>query len=240
MDVIDKIGLFIKFGQKEHLETLQQGNLFLNKIKFFNGLKKAGIGDEVDSKLSLYGVKYKVMNKSTGATFTTINMDNPIMSFGLDECPIFSLYSFDKRNILSTKGNVVELGFNDDCARKIRAEFGEYALVILDRYRFFNSVKSFVEKNDIETDWGNVNYTEAGVNNFRQLKEINEDSKNVSFWKNKEKYEYQQEYRFVFFGLESKKPLGINIEPIEEYSFILPTEELLDLVFIFEVNGAKE
>ncbi|MGJ8734915.1 MAG: hypothetical protein ACSHW4_17285 [Cellulophaga sp.] len=208
--------LFVKFGQKDHIEALQnKGLLYLNTVDFFKKLEseQGTRGDLLEGATEIRNVLEKdksILTINPGAkSEIKINLTKAqIRQFYNYKGNIFSLFS-----IFNNKEETQVIEFD-----KSMKTFGETALIITNVNEFLKRLKLELEKQKFKFIWGIVDYYNE---NERNLKELDIFSKASTF-------QNQNEFR-VYVENVNNKPLKIEIGSIKEISYIIESEKLTKL-----------
>ncbi len=247
-ETINKFNIFIKFGEKEHLEDLQNGKLYMRNLKYYNDLEKdtgvSGIGDENDGKFILNNINFYIYEKDTNRYVGEIS--SPKIALEHDEfkyVPVFCLYTIDKRNILeesikSGKEGVYEfhLGFNNFDKENITKDFKDYALLIIDNDIFLEKIKKAFLNNNIEMIGNKVLYTDLNINDSKYVLDVGNDRTRIPFWKDINKFNYQHEYRILGLNKRIEESLVLDIGSIKDITSLVKTKDILDYVCTFETE----
>ena len=208
--------LFVKFGQKEHIEGLQnKGLLYLNTVDFFKKLEsEQGVrGDFLEGASEIKNIYEQDKSILTinpgGKDEIHLNLTKAqIRQFFNYKGNIFSLFS-----IFNNKKETKEIEFE-----KSMKSFGDTALIITNVSEFLKRVKLELDRQKYKFDWRLVDYYNE---NERNLKELNIFSKASTF-------QNQNEFR-IYVENVNNKPLKIEIGSIKEISYIVESEKLTKL-----------
>lgn len=236
--------LFIKFGQKEHLEDLQKGNLYMNNYKYFIDLEKQsnnkGRGDEYESFFVLNDVNVTVIGNENNQRVFKGTAKSVKMTYEGDSLkPVFCLMCLtigDLQDVVINRGTIKgNLIFSDEQKEKIEKEFGDYALLISPKH-LINAIDERFTKEGIVYRGQIVQYSDFNKNYIDRIESCMADSSNKFFWKDKS-LEYQKEYRIVILNKETEKPFKINIGNIKPYTKLTTTKELLNDRYSVIINN---
>ena len=205
--------LFVKFGQKDHIEELQnKGLLYLNTVDFFKNLEtEQGVrGDFLEGASELKNIFQE--DKSV-LTFNPGKKDE--MNFNLTNAQIRQFFNY-KGNIFSLfsifnnneETQIIEFG-------KSMKSFGNTALIITNVNEFLIKVKLELKKRKFKFHLGLIDY----YNEYeRNLKELN-------IFKKASTFQNQNEFR-IYVENENNKSLKIEIGSIKEITYLIKSEEL--------------
>ncbi|MGN9169482.1 hypothetical protein ACTNAS_15820 [Paenibacillus polymyxa] len=230
----NKAMFLIKFGQKEHLESLQKGNLYLNNLDYFIQMEKRnnkkGRGDKSEASLILTDVALKFINHDSNELSFTL--DSAKTSLRMDEVlakPVFCMMwiGIEDFEVIKEDEDEVEakLSFDAEQQKEMVSEFGDYALVI-DAGRFMEALETTLNQMKLRFATGKVDYINYSTNKNEHLLELMENDLAVYFKKD-HSLSYQKEFRAVILNKDIEEPLTINIGDMTSFSGILPSAPLL-------------
>ena len=233
--VKDKWSMLMKFGSEENLKKLQAGQLYMKNLKYYVDLEKAtddeDVGDKYDGQMVLQGVKINVCSVDTNESVAQFDAPKVSMNFGYLECPVFCMFMFDYRNYVEEhlEGDVstVRYQFTEEQLERM-PNFGDTVLVVNNGDEFVKRVKDGLLKAGYGFTRDYVQY--YGINNLEQLKQVQKDNSRIAFWK-REKYSYQQEYRFLVYGCVDDH-LSVDIGDISDITDVIKAEQWLNTPFI--------
>ncbi|MFD2752399.1 hypothetical protein ACFSUM_18600 [Virgibacillus siamensis] len=232
-DILPIIAKFKKAEEIEHLKSLQNGLVYMNRLGIYKKIEelegKQGVGDRYDGHV--------VVREIRNIHLRNIETDQIIemgsaggFTFAFDDVlamPVFCSYGIDssKLEIIDEDENrfTVELRFDSDEIERIIRDFGEYALLI--NFSEFKNQLSRVIKEDNHSLIGKmVKYADYSVNQYERL--ADKDTINTAFWKS-DVFSHQNEYRLVIPSLNIDNPITINIGDLKENSQIYSVSDLV-------------
>lgn len=208
-------GILLKFGQKEHLESLLNGQLYLKSIRHFkeNGEDNIGRYDKNENLTDVWSYPYfegkLLFDNIKVATISSMNIYIPEHDKDLfTHISSFCLVSFDLNNS----------GFNKLIDSRMQG-FGDYVLIIYNVSKFqalvIEASKNHSEISKITMD--KVNYIDkesfhGSVNIFNKFNN----------------FAWQQEYRIAVRNLDKFKEdhLNLNIGRISDIAMLLKVKDL--------------
>lgn len=223
--------MLVKFGSKDNLIKLQQGELYMKNLQYYVDLEKNAddedVGDMYDGQMLWEDAKVTLFDYDTKEIFTEGTASKLSLNLGYLKYPVFCMFTFDYRNHTDEelKGDnlSVRYDFTDEQKNKLH-KFGTHALIIKNGDEFVERVKKGLLHNDIGYSRDFVKY--YAFNNIKHLREVKEDSMKIAFWK-RQKYAYQQEYRFLAHT-EVDDHLCVNIGDISGITQLVETNKLLN------------
>lgn len=218
----------IKFQSAERIESLQNGLLYMNSLEWFRKHESENgdvvIGDSFEAMFHLNegmfilpdtGEKIEIKNELIQTTFSN---DYAYCMFGVN--PYSNNFSFmdeQKENI---------------------QDFGDTALLILDKDEFFKRIRTAALKEGYEIYGGFVHYYDETKDSLNLILSLLSGMHNIAFWKRK-KYCYQQEFRFLIHAPNcEEKHLELNIGDIRDISKVLKTSKLLNAEVVKIEDGS--
>lgn len=240
-NVIEKFTILIKFGEKENLLKLQEGNLYMKNLKYYNDLEEKqaliGMGDKDDGKAVLTYVDFKMIDIDTGKIILAGKYDKAVLDYKICNNPVFCLFALDNRNIVKygslNEDNIdYRMEFTEIQKKEFKKNFGDSALLINNPYEFINRINKSFKEQELSFLNGKVDYYDQSINDKEMIDSIKQDYNKVAFWKRKSDFDYQQEYRILCTSIEVDDYIQINIGDIKDITQIIPMEEIFKSHFI--------
>lgn len=208
----DAILALIKYSSKERLEQLQEGKMFFNTLKFFEGCDDSvGVGDKfervykqtkgkgavIDLVNEFGNISIEMIRQPDGTYISTYRNDDLYIN-------IFCLYS------VSSQENFDSLRENLPLDMK---GFGTHMLIIYNVTEFIKRVKDRLSSLSLNPHLSPVKY----IN-------INEHEGSKSYFEKPLKYSYQKEFRI---GIQAtvEQAMTIDIGSIKDISDIVSVEK---------------
>jgi len=203
-------GIFIKFGQEDHLQHLQkEGLIYCNPLQFFLTIEDNNLrGDDSETTIeTVYNKDYVLQIKPlddpnteykivpTTRTQLITNRNDP---FG----NLFCLHSI---NLLEK--NTGEI-FGLDVRNKL---FGTHFLLIKNTVEFLSRLHKGLEKNNLKYDYDLVQYLDLSRYNGKK-----------SVFQKDKAYEYQKEFR-LFIHRNKNDVIQFKIGDITDISILYPS-----------------
>lgn len=232
--------LFIKFGQKEHLLSLQNGILHTKKLKYFIEYEEetgvAGIGDK--SEASLLSIsKHRLFVQVDDDPLIEKDAGNPPGIIYDDKYlskPVFCLMHKDVDLYIEDSGKeVIVLGSLAYEAKDfIKTDIEMGALIILLPELFLERLETYAKDKSLSIEHGKVTYRfkkEPRIENGEWCLD-NPFIKDVTF-------KHQSEYRIIFHeNIESWKEYDIG--SLEDISIYVP-QKLFDSKIRIEIKPSE-
>lgn len=225
---------FMKFSDnKNHLESLQKGNLYMNNLQYYVDLEEKngvpGMGDKLEALNVINDVQLSFYDVGTENLRFKINAKQANMRYrDAMTKPVFCLFAvtIDMFNVVEHSENQVKLEFNlsEDDLEKMKSQFGENVFIVPEG-EFTNKVEKSFNDKGYEFLGKPAEYCDFQINETRRIKAFGEQDIDIFFFKDKS-FEHQNEYRFVIFNKETEKPTTVQIDSLENVSAIMSTSDL--------------
>ncbi len=226
---------FIKFGKKEHLESMQKGKLHLFSLEHYKKLEdkenNSYIGDKNEGTWLMNDCKV-ILNSLNGdeIIFSIPKCTSKIEFKEIDKSPILCMASLtlDDLEAIPDKPNNFKVKFNERIENEFSREEWEYALII-DTAKFLGRIVEYTEKNNVYFKADYVQYDDFKVNYQSRFIDFEKDYKNIAFYKDL-KYKNQREYRVSFNSLQidEDEALVIDIGDMSDFTCIMKREKLFN------------
>ncbi len=243
--IINSVAILIKFGEQKNLRNLQKGSLYMKNLKYYNELeekqKKIGMGDKNDGKPIIFNMEWTLTDNENQEVVAYSEKSDGIFDFHLNLNPTFCLFTFDKRNIVEFKKideeNIIQykLKFNPEQIENIRKNFGDSALLIKKTNDFLNRIEKSLSEENIKIAKKRIDYYTKSVNEIDRIVSVFENPDNAPFWKEKEPFEYQQEYRIFCLNKQVEDHYEINIGDISDITELLSMDQIFKREYVLEV-----
>ncbi|NLD19154.1 MAG: hypothetical protein GX663_02765 [Clostridiales bacterium] len=215
----------IKIKSKELIEKTQKGSFYMNSLKKY---REMYLPDSDDDVADPYEGKFFVKE-----AYLCIPER--------DECKLFKNHLFgtnyENDFVFCMFGIHPELqqkfNFTEEQQEKL-IKIGDTTLIITDPYEFRNRIANAALAEGYEVRDGFVKYYDENVDDVgRIIMSLRNETKDIVFYK-RNKYKYQQEYRFTIKNITGEKFLELDIGDISDISEILTTERFLNAQIISE------
>jgi len=208
---MDQPGTLIKFGKLEHLQQLQnEGLLYMNNLPYFWEIEDEELrGDPLDSAVQVIrGPKVTMVMPDGNEVNVCRDYTLKIRPSEPEKINIFCMYALRP---------LIEGSFPVD--KKIK-QFGDYALILINREEFIQRIESNLKIHRIVGDAELVEYVnDKHTGKLGPFRKFNN-------------FSYQYEWRLVCYnGLG--EPRKIRIGSIRDISMILPTDEVNKQIKIY-------
>lgn len=220
--------LIVKFGRKEHLESLQKGQIYFNPISKFRDDGTKYRGDSSEGTIPIDPSTIRI----NGHDFSDIILSASKSNEGDDGLLMFCTAIINEKNLVLLDGEFVfSEGF-----KKEMIQFGEYALLInINEFAHKFTTKHKELRPLLSYRCEKITYRD--LNSFHELKNDNPYNKTNHvldpYFVKSDKYANQNEWRLIV-GEASNEKLKLNddgsyvleILPLEK-SVLLPTDNFL-------------
>ncbi len=224
--------MFLKFGTKEHIESLQSGHIYMKNLQYYVNCEKETnddtAGDMYEGHIMQKNIIAVLSEPYTQEHLATIKADTTALNIGYLRNPIFCLFTLDLRNYKEStiKEDTIQYKYLFSSEQKQEMQkFGEYVLMILNWPEFNIRIKNALLTQHIRFIQGLVRYY-SNYNDFDYQKSVSQCNYNVAFWK-RAQYSYQQEYRFML-DTQVDDNIIFNLEDLRDISTIYKATDLLN------------
>lgn len=208
----------IKFQSAKRIEDLQNGLIYINSLEWYRKHEsKDGdvvVGDSFEAKFHVNKGKFKLIDTGEEIEIkdelitTSVSNDYVYCMFGVN--PYSNSFSFTNEQ------------------KEVIKNFGDTALVILDKDEFINRIRTVALKENYEIYSDFVRYYDENKDSVNLILSLLSGIHNIAFWKRK-KYKCQQEYRFLFHTKSyEREHLELSIGDIRDISRVFKTSEILN------------
>jgi len=224
----------IKFGEKEHLEELKNGEMFFSSVKNYRGNLTEHRGDKYEGKRPIAPSTFEMYDESGKSLFESIPRPSVIMTVSEndDYVPLFCAAMINDKVLyyINNKQKKLKSEFLDATSK-----FGDYALI-------FNPIEIINRLVDARKREGNKWGSTTGPIIYRDLKDFSNQqeykkSYNTTgsfydtFFVKDKSYMWQNEWRAIVDGCDApiltpnENHLKINIGKLD-WSYLCKTQEL--------------
>lgn len=237
---------FFKFSQKQYLEPLQAGNLYMNNFKYFVDLQKRtgekGMGDIDEVAAIIKNANVTIKRHGTDeivASGTAGRLRFRYQDFL--NYPVFCLFTIesDMLEIIEITDDYIEteVKFTEEQKEQMAGHFGEYALVIPPNV-FRERIKEVFDQKGIEYIHNKVQYSDFDINHQERIQAYLSGDTSL-FFKKDIFFEPQHEYRFVILNNKVEQNFEINIGDLTEQTRIISTSDLLNGRYGMRISRIK-
>lgn len=241
--------VLIKYGEKEHLEKIEEGKIRFAPsqvyVKMEEDLHNKGQGDLLEGKLVFHAEGLKLTRTDTGETIALSGKQRLLFNApDINNMPVFCISEYGEDYFTDDD----KLCIPQDKINSIKKDFpnATYALIVLDADDFINSVRC-AGGHAIESD--SIHYFDYETNNLRMMSFLSTGNEDISLFDSKAtlsvsyenryrillckdtEFSNQDEYRFVVKDELSDCPIFYDFNYSGKY-LLLPIDNLLNLVSI--------
>lgn len=212
--------VLVKFKNEEIIDSLQSGCIYMNSLEVFRKIEKDSNDDKVGDLIDgLFHINNGYLLLEDSAETEELVDCGLKTKYSNDYCYCF--WGIGRDNYTPQ--------FSSEQKQKM-AEMGEWALIITNLPEFIKRLLAKVEEIDAEFTCDFVSYYDPGVDSITTIRGLigEKGLKKVAFLK-REKYAYQQEFRFVVHVPDgTTDELILQIGDISDISKKIRTNNLLD------------
>lgn len=223
----------VKFVQQQFLDSLLNGNLFMNTFKYFIDLeketKKKGVGDKLEVAHVVRTTNIQIIDPDTNEVIANAGSGELIERYNaMQKLPLFCLAKFKADEFVvveeSNESVVVKLDLSQEDQKSFLDTFGEIAVLLPND--FIHKVEQALQLQDLEAAYGEVQYLDLNYRDPKRYKEFEDKSLNILFWKD-DFFSYQREARIVITNQLVENSFILNIGNIREKALVMPAKEFL-------------
>ncbi len=225
--------LIAKFGNKEHLEQLQNGNIFFNAIQAYRNDGTDYRGDSMEGKIPINPTKIKILDREGKDIFETVPYPDTVVQslLGDENLMMFCAAAITIEILDNVKDN--KWHFKNEFKSAIQ-NFGEHVLLLrsIELLEHIESVTDLSGQRRIGYDSGPILY--RNLNDFDNTEEYRKTGSWLDrYFVKGLPYRNQNEWRVIIDG--AREPLKANCGngfllqtfPFK-YSMLMRTTELLN------------
>lgn len=235
---------FVKFTQPEFVDSIMNGQLYMNNIQYFSDLESStkikGQGDKYDGANVSKNIQVKLFDEENGeVVLETISPEVIYRSSAFKWTPIFCMTAFKSEDFIviseTLDSYVCKLNLTNDIKERMLSEFGSKAVVIDSNERFLDLLQNHFDSNEIEFMADLVDYVDFDVPSEQRTREY--EQKNIKSIFTKDLFfAYQREYRIALYETYINEPITITLSEFEnDMMFCVDTEYLFEN-YILEVS----
>lgn len=239
------VRFLVKFVNPEHLDTLLDGNLYMNTLGHFIEQEKKtkirGQGDKYEGAHVFPVQNIKIIDPKTDQVIATAKTGTFQERYeGVKEIPVFCFTVFTAKDfkVIEEKEDSVTfiLDIDEDEKNKILENFGSEAVLLPSD--FIEIIEEDSNNQNLDFIIRSVLYDDFTVINPERKKKFEEKSSEVITWKDRF-FEYQREARFAILNRPTQKPINFNMRSLREQSVVMDAEKFLKDYYV-QVKFKKE
>lgn len=226
--------MFVKFGSKNNLLSLQQGKIYMKNALYYRTLEEKyqekGQGDANEGTTVMYDVPICINGKRLPNASIMRGSNNFDETTPLFCCSCFKREDFTY-NEESGKYYLKDNLLNWDSIQK---DFGDYALIIPYPAYFISQINDYCNAHDYDLRFKEIEYVKFSSDNAHLKLYTNDLS---HFFIKNSTFSYQKEFRLLLANCFTEKGAD-HIEfqlkqDFKEWTCLLPTEDLKTTSFMF-------
>ena len=252
----EEVILILKFAKEEHINSLIEGNINVEKIQYYVDLERnsniVGIGDKVDgctviTDINITNVEHsdktplseKEKNFFKKVKFLNKECD---LHFNLEyhalqdlETPIFCAMCVKKDDLIKD-GDEYIFQFTESQIEALNKDFINYTHVfIIDAGTFAKKIHDEAKKRNMNCTMDVIKYYNPDINQAERICDSN--NSNIIFWK-RDMFKHQKEFRIAFPGtsINTRTDL-LNVGKFDEKDYVLfDKDTVLNKGFKFHIS----
>ena len=232
--------LIAKFGKREHLEQLLNGEIFFNNIQYYRDDGTDFRGDSMEGRVPIDPTKIQIFDKNGKDIFESVPYPTSVIeSFFNDNDLLMFCAATITKELLEDNGNHTYY-FKDEFKSAVR-EFGDYAL-LTNTSDLLDHIRAVTDESGqkIAYDSGRIIYRD--LSDFSDYSQYNTTGSPLDrYFVKSIDYKNQNEWRLIIDGEERKitpncgKGFVLKTKPLERAT-IMKTEEFLNAEISLETN----
>lgn len=232
--------LIAKFGKREHLEQLLNGEIFFNNIQYYRDDGTNFRGDSMEGRILIDPTKIQIYDKNGKDIFDSVPYPTSFIESFLDDNDLLMFCAATiTEQVLNHQGNHT-YRFKKEFKKAIR-EFGDHALLTYTR-NLIDNIRAVTDESGqkIACDSGRIIYRD--LSDFSDYSQYNTTGSPLDrYFVKSIDYKNQNEWRLIIDGEERKitpncgKGFVLKTKPLE-YATIMKTENLLNSEIRLEAN----
>lgn len=242
----DKIEIIFKFGKKDDLISLQNGNLYTKSADYYIECEEKGDtarGDADEFALVFEALNIKLIEPDSNQIILESGHTKArLTSKDLQKNPMFCAVGITLEDLELDREDDEKVVFKLDYRKVFGETFDkEYwdSVAIINAGKFVTRLKKKAEENNIFLEIGMVNYYEHPNLGEKNL-DISKDFTRVAFWK-RDTYKNQKEMRILFKNTEIEKDEAFifDLGNLSDICNIMNAEKFKDCYFEFSYRKIK-
>lgn len=234
------IFLIAKFGKREHLEQLLNGEIFFNNIQYYRDDGTDFRGDSMEGRVPIDPTKIQIYDKNGRDIFESVPYPTSVIESFFDDNDLLMFCAATiTEQVLDYKGNHT-YHFKEEFKKAIR-EFGDYAL-LTNTSDLLDHIRAVTDESGqkIACDSGRIIYRD--LSDFSDYSQYNTTGSPLDrYFVKSIDYKNQNEWRLIIDGEEREitpncgKGFVLKTKPLERAT-IMKTEEFLNAEIYLETN----
>ena len=192
--------MFVKFGSKNNLLSLQQGKIYMKNALYYRTLEEKyqekGQGDANEGTTIMFDVPIWI----NGKRLPNVSVMRSSNNFD-DATPLFCCSCFKREDFIFKEDNyyLKEDLLDWDSMKK---DFGDYALIIPSPASFVSLVKNHCDAHNYDLRWKEIEYVDYSLDNVHLQLYENDLS---HFFIKSSAFSYQKEFRLLLANCFTEK-----------------------------------
>lgn len=222
----------IKFKNASGIEELRNGIMHMRSLNQYReyAQKSLTIGDDYEALFHVNRGTMVIMSGGKEKVISVKGLNNALLPTTHSNDFAFCMFCFDN-NLDRSEFTATQ--------KSEMLTFGDTALIITDSCEFIKRIKIALQSKGIPSDklyHGKVRYYDETVDSVNTYLSLLYGMQNVAFLK-RNRYSYQQEYRFLIPNTENKNCYDLEIGSIHDISEVVKASQLLDSYVINQSNN---
>ncbi|SDM15319.1 hypothetical protein SAMN05428961_11084 [Paenibacillus sp. OK060] len=236
--------MLVKFTQPEFMDSIANGQLYMNNIDYFveleNKTKVKGQGDKFDGANVIRHTKFKLIDSETKeVVLEGISPEVIQRDYAISKIPVYCMTAFKGNDFAvvdeTSDSYIAKLDISEDVKELMLSTFGSKA-VIINPFCFIKSVQKHFDDKQIDFYAQLVEYSDFNLNLEERM--LNYQNRNITSIFTKDLFfEHQREFRIALYNTAIEEPLVINLSTFEDS--LVSCTDTLSLFNDFEIEIPK-
>ncbi|MGG1400276.1 hypothetical protein ABE288_21000 [Bacillus salipaludis] len=229
----ENAAFLVKFVQQQFLDSLLDGNLYMNTFKYFIDLEKEtnlkGVGDKLEVAHVVRTTNIQIIDPETNQVIANAGAGEMIERYNvMQKLPLFCFAKFKADQFVVVEENnesvAVKLDLSQEDQTAFLETFGDIAVLLPND--FIDKVEHALQQQGTEAAFGEVQYLDFNYRDSKRYKEFEDKSLNILFWKDNF-FNYQREARIVITNKLVENSFILNIGDIRDKALVINAKEFL-------------
>jgi hypothetical protein len=234
----EHIGFFVKFIKKKYVQTLLNGDIFMNNFKCFIDIEtdeqNRGQGDQYEGAHVIKSKNVKMYDIETNEEIATASLGVLIeRNTAIEQIPLFCFTRFAASDFIVIEEDEETISFKLDLSEKDKNiflhNFGD--TVILLPGDFPQLVVNAANEQNLDLISRPVSYEDYNYFSRQRQKDFEEGSINILFTKDIF-FESQREVRLVILNKQVETNMLLHVESLIDQIYVYDAKKYLNEIFI--------
>ncbi|SIT85330.1 hypothetical protein [Edaphobacillus lindanitolerans] len=229
---VEHFELFVKFTKAEYVDSLLDGNFYMNNINFYieleNNSKTKGVGDKWEAAHVFQFDEMYYMDSEEDKVIKLLGKGELITRFEKSrEVPVYCFSKFTAKDYSLYEDTDEYMSFRLDIGDDLRKfkEFGDTAVIF--PVNIGEALREAAHSKGMDSVFKEVTYNGFSDKTLGEMDEFHKGSVDMFFRKN-EMFKYQREVRLALYNTFVDNHFSLETQNIKEHSIVSPIEQFLE------------